>query len=105
MFYVDDDDIMNINFDGTVLVQPGYVQDNPEIGAVSFCDNCGKVMPINKQVKTDEEWQEFMDKNNIKTDIDMNTMIRFRFNNIESINTVIWALEETKKLMLEATRS
>ena len=101
MFYIDDDDIMNVNFDGTVLVQPGYIQDSPEIGALSFCDNCGKTMPINKQIKTDDEWQEFMESRNIKTDRDMNTMIRFEFRHIESIDTIIWALGEVKKLMME----
>jgi len=99
MFYIDDNEIMNVNFDGDVMVCPGLTQDHPEIGAISFCDNCGKKMPINEAIKTDDEWQEFLDENNIKTDIDMNTMIRFRFNKIESIDTVIWALNETKKLM------
>ena len=100
MFFEDDSDIKVAQFGtGDILMLPGYLTDDPTVGTLSFADTCGKQFPIGKTMP-DEEWANFMISNNIKTDQDMNTLIRFVFTNVVSIDSLMDALNDVKEYMM-----
>lgn len=76
MFYEDDDILVARFGTGDILVCPGH-EEGTRFGTVSLMD---------------------------KRDVDMNTMVRLVFEKTESIDCMIWALEEAKRVMLESSK-
>lgn len=99
MPFYDHDDILVARFgSGDIALVPG-VEEGTNHGAVSLVDHCGICMPINIPLMTDEEWHKLLEEKGIKTDLQLNTMVRLVFEKVESIDVFIWALQEARKLM------
>uniref|UniRef100_A0A6M3LRP4 Uncharacterized protein n=1 Tax=viral metagenome TaxID=1070528 RepID=A0A6M3LRP4_9ZZZZ len=100
MFYETESNVMVAHFGkGDIMIMPSHLKDSPYVGTVSLIDNCGKWMPLNKEVMTDEEWTKWHSDRGHKTDEDLNTMIRLVFDKVESIDALIWGLQEARTIM------
>jgi len=105
MYYEDHNDIMNVEFKGDTLMVAGKRDDGTINGTLSFIDNCGKCMPINQDIMTDDEWLELRTKQGIVedgiiTDDKLNTFLRFVFEKTESIDALIYTLRGIKANMI-----
>jgi hypothetical protein len=99
MFYETDSNIIVAHFGkGDILLCPGKLEDDTA-ATVSLVDNCGKCNPINEPTMSEEEWEAFKAEKGLRTDEDLNTVIRLVFDKPESIDCMIWALNEAKKQM------
>lgn len=103
MFYEDDDILVARFGTGDILVCPGH-EEGTRFGTVSLMDGCGIERPINEPVVFNGDSAKIKKDRGIKRDVDMNTMVRLVFEKTESIDCMIWALEEAKRVMLESSK-
>ncbi len=101
MFFEDEENVMVAQFGtGDIHIVPGVVRDL-NAGSVSLVDNCGKCMPINEAIMSDDDWAKHRAAHGVETDHDLNTVVRLVFTEPGSIDALIWGLEEAKKYMTE----